>query len=243
MIAIPLNPVDLTEIYNTKLKVKDFVLNVDYSKSKDVLNSKQILTYLSNTGFRCDFDHIDEQLVVDFISLNFLVDSPVLSRIVANIIKYHFGEPIFDPVDTFTEENISLFVSNNQSLVNELVSTISSLPLFVMECMNHLEESVSFNHGIKPVYVDEEINIGPNILNIITAGFDAVLLVFEKLGMSNKINVNILNDNSAYKGVDLMKSLHDNGIVHNIVYLMPKSIMTQNNEVKKEGEESGLLHQ
>ena len=243
MIAIPLNPVDLTEIYKTKLENEDFVLNVDYTKSKDVLNSKQILIYLSNTGFRCDFDHIDEQLVVDFISLNFLVDSPVLFRIVANIIKCHFGEPILYPVDTFTEEDMSLFISNNQDLVNGLVSTISSLPLFVMEGVNNLEEGITFNHGITPIIVEEKNNIGPNILNIITAGFDAVLLVFKKLGMSDKINSNILNDKSAYKGVDLMKSLYDNGIVHNIIYLMPESIMSISNEAKKEGEESGLLHQ
>lgn len=243
MITIPLNPVDLTEIYKTKLENENFVLNVDYTKSKDVLNSKQILIYLSNTGFRCDFDHIDEQLVVDFISLNFLVDSPVLFRIVANIIKYHFSEPILDPVDTFTEEDMSLFISNNHDLVNELVSTISSLPLFVMEGVNNFEVGVNFNHGMTPVYVDDEIHIGPNILSIITAGFDAVLLVFEKVGLSDKINNNILNDKSVYKGVDLLKSLYDNGVVHSIVGLLPEGVLSFDAAEKNKGIESGLLHQ
>ncbi len=41
MIALPLNPLDLTEIYKNKADNDDFTLSVDYTKSKEVLTSKQ----------------------------------------------------------------------------------------------------------------------------------------------------------------------------------------------------------
>ena len=59
--TLPLNPVDLAEIYKIKADQDDYILHVDYEASKKVLSVKHILVYIANTNFKVQFNTIDAE--------------------------------------------------------------------------------------------------------------------------------------------------------------------------------------
>ena len=50
--TLPLAPQDLVAIYKEKEKNKDFILYVDYHRTKEKLSAKHIIIYLANTNFK-----------------------------------------------------------------------------------------------------------------------------------------------------------------------------------------------
>ena len=127
--TIPLSPIDLANIY--KDKTDDYVLHVDYTRSKEGLSAKQILIYLANTGFRCTFDSIDDDLIQAYMEMDFLVDSPVLSRIVVEIIKQRMDDAASAP--------------SQKELVDDWINAMAELPAFVMGNVNDQECEVAFD--------------------------------------------------------------------------------------------------
>jgi|LWDU01.1.fsa_nt_gi hypothetical protein len=224
MIALPLNPLDLTEIYKNKADNDDFTLSVDYTKSKEVLTSKQILIYLSNTAFKCGFNTIDEELLLSYIHINFIVDAPSLDRVVSNIIKVKLGGEILDSTELFGLDDINSFIQNNEEVVESLISTISGLPIFIMETINSLDNNLTINHNLNVSRTDAK-TVGLNYLNIVVNAYDAVLLTFTKRGLRSSINTSIYNTESKYRGIDLYKSLYDKGTVNQILKLLPDDII------------------
>jgi hypothetical protein len=221
MVTLPLNPIDLTEIYKNKLDDKEFTLAVNYTDSKDKMSSKQILIYLSNTAFKCAFDKVDDRLISDYLTINFLVDSPSLDRIVANIIKVKLGGEVKDSLGLFSLNQINNFIDNNENLVEDLIITMSSLPIFIAERVNSMDEDNTEIRNI-PEYTEYSgSKIGLNMLNVLVYGFDAVLLSISDRGVTGSLNIKVYNEESKYRGVDIMKSLYDSGVVHSILQLFP----------------------
>jgi hypothetical protein len=231
MYKIPLSPIDLTKIYQQKQADKEFMLDVDYSTSKEKLAAKQILIYLANTGFKASFDKIDDELIKNYIELDFLVDSPLLERVVSNIIKVYFDEDPDDSLELYSKESIQLFISGNKDLVDDLINVISSMPAFCIDRMETFEDSkISFDVDLNVEYVEAESNVGLNIVNIITSGFDATLLVLSEIGMSTKIDSGVYNDKSKYNGGDIMMAFHDSGVVASVIELMPDDVICVEDE-------------
>lgn len=227
MYKIPLSPIDLTKIYQKKQADKDFMLDVDYGASKEKIAAKQILIYLANTGFKASFDKVDDELIKNYIELDFLVDSPLLERVVSNIIKVYFEEDPKDSLELYSKEDIRVFINENLDLVEDLVGVISSMPAFCLDRINKFEDSkLSFDIDLGAEYTDPKSNVGLNVVNIITSGFDATLLTLSKIGMSNKIDSGVYNEDSKYNGGDIMMALYGNGVVANIIEMMPDEVLS-----------------
>lgn len=240
MNTVPLSPIDLTKIYKQKVNDPDFVLKVDYEGSKEKLKTKQILIYLANTAFKCEFESVDSQLIKDYIELDFIVNSPRLARVVANIIKLkqmkeELSISAMDDIDTILDFDIAemdLFIEENEELIDTLMDTISAAPLFIMNSINEMEDTkVTFDHGMEIKKVSKDQKIGVNLVQIMSSGFDAVLDIFENKGINPEINVDIFNDDSKYNGNDIMKEMHDTGLVASIITLLPKELM--NSEIEE----------
>jgi hypothetical protein len=220
MYKLPINPIDLTKIYKQKIEDTKFTLKVDYLKSKEVLTVKQILIYLSNTGFRCSFDTIDNELIDTYIELNFLVDCPQLSRLVGNIIKSRLGHPIVEP------HEIDLIDNCTSLTINDLIEDLSGLPAFIIDSSNSLDEgNLTIDIEVNAVATDSLV--GLNILNIILDSTDALFAVFTTLGFKYDYNSSIYNDSSKYGGVDILSALESKGILKLVLSTIPNELICE----------------
>lgn len=214
MYKLPLSPTDLTTIYKKKVAEPDtHVLLVDYAASKEVLTPKQILIYLANTGFRCTFSEVDSVLIEEYIQVNFLVDSPLLSRIVGNIIMRQLGENVGGVYD-------NEFVNNfDSTFIKALTEDISGLLPFVIKTINDLDSELKIDIETTPVDNENSV-VGLNIFNVIVHSTDAVMAVIKNIGFKTTYNSSVFNSDSKFGGKDIFGALHE----HNIVSLMFKFI-------------------
>ena len=116
--ALPLAPQDLVGIYKEKDESeKEYILYVDYDKTTEKLTDQHILIYLANTNFKTSFDKVTPSLVQEFIKTNFIVHCPMLSRVVAMILKVYLkwdltdGEKLLTQ-NLFTMEQIDEFINS-----------------------------------------------------------------------------------------------------------------------------------
>ena len=224
MYVLPLSPIDLTTIYKQKLSEEGYMLEVDYTESKKVLSVKQMLIYLSNTGFTCKFSEVDNDLINEYIQLNFLVDSPMLSRIVGNLIKVSLNERLIDVTDNFGVEKLVSFVKEEGDIVNDLIDDIAGLPAFVIDTIN--ENHYSINIDTAPDN-DNDSLVGLNIFNIIINSTDAVLVVFKNLGFRSQFNSRVFNNDPTCYGKDIYAALYENNIPKLILGFLPPEITSE----------------
>lgn len=221
MYALPLSPIDLTTIYKQKLNEDGYMLEVDYAKSKEVLSVKQMLIYLSNTGFTCKFSEVDNELVSSYIQLNFLVDSPMLSRISGNLIKASLGERVIDVTSNFGVEEIKAFLEEDSDIINDLIEDISGLPAFVIDTVNENGVNIDIDTILDK---DSDSLVGLNIFNIIIHATDAVLAVFKNFGIVPKFNNKLFNDDPTCYGKDIYAALHENNIPSFVLGMLPPEL-------------------
>lgn len=221
MYKLPLSPIDLTSIYKKKLNESDtYVLLVDYAASKEVLTTKQILMYLSNTGFKCAFSEVDNELIEQYLQLNFLVDSPLLSRIVGNIVMSRLGESVDE---SYNNDFVNKFDSDT---INDLTEDLSGLMPFIINSINDLDNEIEIDIETSGDH-DNDSLVGLNILNIIVHCTDAVMGVIKNLGFKTTYNSNIFNNESKYEGKDIFAKLNDNNIVSLIYGFIPKEVISE----------------
>jgi hypothetical protein len=227
--TLPLNPVDLAEIYKVKAETDDFTLRVDYEESKKVLSVKHILVYISNTNFKVQFDTMDAELINEYISTNFLIDCPIISRIIALIIKRKYNQE-YNNVDKalntlWTDEDIDVYLENNQELINDLIDKLGHIPLFC------LQQSTKYNNKYDDLVlelksIDEDTNVGLNIVYIATYALDILYLIGQQLGPwpTMELNERIFNDVSKYQGHDLYNTLLRYGVASSMLELFDEEI-------------------
>jgi hypothetical protein len=211
--TIPLSPIDLASIY--KSKTDSYVLHVDYTKSKEQLTAKQILIYLANTGFRCTFDSIDDDLIQAYMEMDFLVDSPVLSRIVVEIIKQRMDDKTSAP--------------SQKELVDDWINAMAELPAFVMGNVNDQECEVAFDVDAIGKYKSPS-RVGLNFYHVAANGMDAIAKVISTTGFRGKFNTEFFNDKPKFKGRDIYSALHSKGVVDFVINLLPSKEIVIPNE-------------
>jgi hypothetical protein len=223
--TLPLNPVDLASIYKIKADQEDYILHVDYEESKKVLSVKHILVYISNTNFKVQFDTIDAELINEYIKCDFLVECPIIARIIAVIAKRKLNYD-FNNVDEainviWSNEMIDAYLEENGELFNDLLDKIQHIPLFC------ISQSTKYDDKFKEFvpedldYTDEETNIGLNIVYIATYALDLLYLLGNKFGPwpSSNLNKRLFNDVSKYKGSDLYNTLLKQGVATSMLEL------------------------
>lgn len=216
MFTLPLSPTDLVRIYEVKQEDKDFVLMVDYENSKKDIAVEHILIYISNTGFRATFSSIDDDILLKYISMNFLVDSPILSRIWANIIKVNLGVKLSDGdellLKDFDRDSIQNFINSNKKTVNDLSFILRSLPVAIV---SNIMESSEYES-------DDEVEVGINAGYVMHYSPDAIMAAISAKGIYNNVNTNIFNAEAKYYGGDIFKFLFEGGITGLITSMLPK---------------------
>jgi hypothetical protein len=200
MITLPLSPTDLVAIYK--------------EGSKKVLEVDHILIYLSNTGFTTGFSSVDESLLLRYVEIGFLVDSPLLSRIWSNILRVKAGIPLSGPdkvlLSIFSEKQIENFISNNSGAIEMLEHSVRSMVVAVID--NAMEQESS----------GSESGLGLNVGYILRDAIDTVMGVIAKKGLTENVDISVFNNKSKFFGGDIFKWMHDNGITNLIASMLPK---------------------
>lgn len=230
--VLPLAPQDLVGIYKHKETVEDFTLWVDYLISKEKLSAKHIIIYLANTNFRASFAQIDDDLIREYIKSDFMVDCPLLARIVVLIVKHYYrhepNEQERELYSIFSPANINIFIRDNNDLVKELVRTIASAVPFVLNKFydgldeEGKEKEINVREFVNDITIaDKPSNCGPNIARLLTVGFDAFLLIIQKEGLSMEYNKQVYNDAPKFLGKDLYFIFCNTKITDHIMDFFP----------------------
>tara|TARA_B110000503_G_scaffold16382_1_gene23315 strand:- start:10483 stop:11325 length:843 start_codon:yes stop_codon:yes gene_type:complete len=229
---LPLAPQDLVAIYKEKEEKKDYILYVDYMASKEKLSAKHIMIYLANTNFKTGFSCVDEDLIREYITTDFMVDSPILCRFITIIIRLRLHYDVNDADKMFykiwPEDQIHKFIENNFDLVNELIETIRDTIPFAM---HKLYETMPEEDRVKEVelksfvddivVVDKPSNCGPNIARFVTEGLDGFLCITHMMGLSTTYNKSVFNDSPKYFGRDLYYVLNHTKMINQIMSFFP----------------------
>lgn len=228
--TLPLNPVDLAAIYKIKADQEDFTLRVNYEESKKVLSVKHILVYISNTNFKVQFDTVDAELLNEYIKCTFLVEAPLLSRIIALIAKrkleYQYND-VDDAINLlWTDEMIDAYLEEHSDLFDDLMDKLQHIPLFCIAQATKYDEKYSQVLPDEVEYVDTETDIGLNIVYIATYALDVLYLLGHKYGPwpTQNLNTRVFNDTSKYQGSDLYNTLLKQGVATSVLDLFDEEV-------------------
>lgn len=230
--TLPLAPQDLVAIYKEKDESEEeFVLHVDYDKTTEKLTDQHILIYLANTNFKTSFDKITPSLIQEFIKSNFLVNAPILGRVLTIILRKYLNYELTAPEAhlshlIFSDKQMDEFIELNENLLEDLISAIQSIFPFVLYKINEVNEEgkePELEELVKEIEItDTASNVGPNIARLVTEAIDAMYLVFHIRGISQSFNKQIFNDNPKYYGKDLMFIFTQTGVTNEIVKMLPE---------------------
>ena len=239
--TLPLAPQDLVAIYKEKdNSEEEFVLHVDYDKTTEKLTDQHILIYLANTNFKTTFDKITPSLIQEFIKSNFLVNAPILGRVLTIILRKYLDYELTEPEAhlshlIFNDDMIKEFIELNGNLLEDLIGAVQSIFPFVLYKINEVNEEGNepeLEELVKEIEItDTASNVGPNIARLVTEAIDALYLVFHQRGITQSFNKQIYNDNPKYYGKDLMFIFTQTGVTNEIIKMLPEGFW---NEVKAE---------
>jgi len=233
--TLPLSPQDLVAIYKDKGedgKDEDYILWVDYANSRLKLSAQHIMIYLANTNFKTTFSGCDEDLLLAYIKSDFLVDCPMLARVLTNIIKVKFRHELAplekELFNVFDEEAIYKFIENNGDLLDEVVENVRSvIPYTLTKILENLPEEqrtkeVQLEETVADIKAtDDLIQSGPNVPMLVGQCWDVFLVVVTYTGLSMEYNKHLYNDKPKYFGKDLFFVLNHSNVVSNIVQFFP----------------------
>ena len=230
--TLPLAPQDLVGIYKAKDETDDeYVLYVDYDATTDKLTDQHILIYLANTNFKTSFNKVTPSLLQEFIKSNFLVNCPMLSRVLAIIIRRYLDYELNDlekilSHQLFNEEQIDEFIKLNGNLLEDLILAVQNIFAFTMWKIKEGTEDgkePNLDDYVKDIEVtDVATTVGPNIARLVTEAIDVLYLVVHKRGITQSFNKQLYNDNPKYFGKDLFFIFNETNVVHEILKMLPE---------------------
>jgi|TARA_B100000902_G_scaffold177805_1_gene171209 hypothetical protein len=239
--TLPLAPQDLVAIYKEKDETdsgEEFCLYVDYDKTTEKLSDQHILIYLANTNFKTTFDKITPTLLVEFIKSNFLVNAPILARVLTIVLRKYLKYELTPPEAilsslVFDEKQIDEFIELNGNLLEDLITSIQETFAFVLYKINEITEEgkePELESLVKEIEItDTASNVGPNIARLVTEAVDAMYLVFHVRGITQSFNKQVFNDNPKFYGKDLMFIFTQTGITGEIVKMLPEGFWHDSN--------------
>jgi|TARA_B110000977_G_scaffold7441_2_gene10229 hypothetical protein len=223
--TLPLNPVDLAEIYKIKADQDDYILHVDYEASKKVLSVKHILVYIANTNFKVQFNTIDAELINEYIKCDFLVECPIIARVIAIITKRkydHDFNTVDDAINTvWSNDFIDEYLEQHGELLEDLLYTMQHIPLFCLDQSTKYDDKFKLFVPEDLEYTDVDTSVGLNIVYIATYALDLLYLLGMQNGPwpSSNLNKRVFNDASKYKGSDLYNTLLKQGVASSMLEL------------------------
>lgn len=136
-VTLPLSPQHQIEYF----KDKSILFRVDIKNSR--ISPKQCLMTLSNMRLKAEVQGITAELLKEYMTGNFVVETTNLAKITANIIfGYKYQEmPYTDVQNDFSLEDYAHFIVDNQEMIEQWCNLIKSIPLYLaMSATKFLDE-------------------------------------------------------------------------------------------------------
>jgi len=215
---LPLDPLDLAAIYKEKQGKDIYILNVDLEKSLEKIKYSNIMLYLSNTGFTCDFDEYTDDILIEYITSKNLVDSPTLASIWYMIISSFNGINNEDPelYELYGIMSVEKFIIRNNKLVKNASKLLADIALNLINENSKLIKPEYNNNsfGTLDLRMEETDNvISKNITEI--AKYYPEILFISLINLPEGefiVDKDFFDGNSKYKGTTLMGYLNTIGV-------------------------------
>ncbi len=135
-VTLPLSPQHQVEYF----KDKSIQFRVDIPNSR--ITPKQCLMTLSNMRIKAEIKGVTPELLLEYMTGKFVVETVNLAKICANIIlgyKFH-RMPYEDVIGDFSLDQYTDFIFDNKELLDDWVQLILSVPLYLATSSNSFME-------------------------------------------------------------------------------------------------------
>lgn len=176
--TLPLSPQNQIEYF----KDKSILFRIDIPNSR--ITPKQCLMTLSNMRIKAEVKGVTPELLLEYMTGNFVVETTNLAKICANILLgYKFQNmPYTDVEEHFSLENYADFIVENKQMLDDWCQIINSIPLYLaMSSTAFLEKEESED-------LKKELFHIPGKLTTIGANLSQVLALPEFLVLFNMGN-------------------------------------------------------
>ncbi len=126
-VTLPLSPQHQVEYF----KDKSILFRVDIPNSR--ITPKQCLMTLSNMRIKAEIKGVTPELLLEYMTGKFVVETTNLAKICANIILgYKFQRmPYADVAEQFSLDQYTDFIFDNRELLDDWIQVIHSIPLYL----------------------------------------------------------------------------------------------------------------
>lgn len=126
-VTLPLSPQNQVEYF----KDKSILFRVDIPNSR--ITPKQCLMTLSNMRIKAEIKGVTPELLLEYMTGKFVVETVNLAKICANIILgYKFQRmPYEDVAEHFSLDQYTDFIFDNRELLDDWIKIIHSVPLYL----------------------------------------------------------------------------------------------------------------
>jgi hypothetical protein len=135
-VTLPLTPQHQIEYF----KDKSILFRVDIASSK--ITPKQCFMTLSNMKIKAEIKDVTPELITEYMTGNFVVETTNMAQICANIILgyKHQRTPYLEVEDQFSLEEYTDYIIENQGMIEKWCKLISSIPLYLITSTKYLSE-------------------------------------------------------------------------------------------------------
>lgn len=190
LITLPFTESQLDQYFDN---IQDYHFNIVYDKQ--TLSNKKFLNYVynCNLNFSLFFDSFSdiETLLNDYLIQDNIKSIELLNNIWISILGKYLGLPI--GLDEYQQKSIDLFIKNNESFINNIISVLGSLKYFFVKNVlgNNLDSDI------------KESPVGNNIVSL--AQHPYFWTIFHNLQTDEKdyVNYNLFH-NMDFDGTSIL---------------------------------------
>lgn len=164
--TLPLSPQNQIAYFKSKKPGEEpiqFLIDVEGSK----LNIKQCLMMVSNMKLKVNFKKVTKELMKEYMTASFVVESDTLAKIYANIMTgATTGHMYYQDMDgVFSIDDVAEFIAENVEIIEKHAHVLNSIPLFLLiNSENFLSDEKKEKVKSDLTYSKEKIDgVGVNI--------------------------------------------------------------------------------
>lgn len=164
-VTLPLSPQNQIEYF----KDKSILFRVDIPNSK--ITPKQCLMTLSNMRIKAEIKGVTPELLKEYMTGSFVVETTNLAKICANIILgYKFQNmPYSDVEEHFSIEDYADFIVENKLMLDDWCDVIKSVPLYLAVSSTSFMEKEDIEEFKKQITtIDSKLpTVGANLSQVL----------------------------------------------------------------------------
>jgi hypothetical protein len=185
-VTVPLSPDLMVEMFNERKDGTNRLYVIETEESQ--LQGRGMLLYLANLKIPCVFDVVSDELMLEYLTVSEIVDSPQMKMIHANMLGIIKNEHVLYPsaVEDFSIERMIDFITNNAELFNDQCMFVESIPLFVEVSLRRVDveqdeedaQYITVKNQELTEFIDDELNpnLGINLFSLLA--YDDFLICY-----------------------------------------------------------------